>query len=85
MNVKANCLQFLNEPVVAWALYKKVRDVKHDDFMYNTQQPVYRTQWDGQFKAGKADAEKLAMYALIGESRALKLAEHIKSIALTEF
>ena len=81
----ANCLQFLNEPVVAWALYKKVRDVKHDYFMYNTQQPVYRTQWDGQFKAGKADAEKLAMYALIGESRALKLAEHIKSIALTGF
>jgi len=78
----ANCLQYLNEPVLAWALYKKVGDVKHDDFMYNTQQPVYRAQWDGQFKAGEADVEKLAMYALSGEARARKMAEYIRSIAL---
>lgn len=78
----ANCLQYLNEPVVAWALYKKVRDVKRDDFVYNTQQPVYRTQWDGQFKEGEADPEKLAMFALSGEARARKLAEYVRSIAL---
>jgi len=81
----ANCLQYLNEPVLAWALYKKVGDVKHDDFMYNTQQPVYRAQWDGQLKAGEADVEKLAMYALSGAARARKMAEYIRSIALGGF
>jgi hypothetical protein len=81
----ANCLQYLNEPIVAWALYKKVREVKHDDFIYNTQQPVYRAQWDGHFKTGEADVEKLAIYDMTGDARARMLAEYVKSLALTGF
>ena len=77
----ANCLQYLNEPINAWALYKKVKDVGYDEFMYNTQQPIYRTQWDGQFKIGEANAEKLAMYQLNGEERARKLVEYARSIS----
>jgi hypothetical protein len=78
----ANCLQYLNQPVLAWALYRKVGEVKHDDFMCNTQQPVYRAQWSGQFKVGEADADKLAMYGLSGQARAEKLTDYVKSIAL---
>lgn len=78
----ANCLQYLNEPIVAWALFKKVREVIHDDFLHNTQQPVYQAQWDGQFKTDGADADKLALYGLRGEERARSLADYVRSIAL---
>lgn len=78
----ANCLQYLNEPILDWALYSKISKVKYDDFIYNTQQLVYRAQWDGQFKTNEADADKLAMYELSGEARARKLAEYVKSISL---
>lgn len=78
----ANCLQYLNEPIVAWALFKKTQEVNLDDFMYNTQQPIYKAQWDGQFKTAGVDANKLAMYGLQGEERARKLADYARSIAL---
>ena len=78
----ANCLQYLNEPVVAWALFKKVQDIDYDDFMQNTQQPIYKAQWEGPSKTDAPDAEKLAMYGLSGDSRTQKLVEYIKSIVL---
>jgi hypothetical protein len=78
----ANCLQFLNEPVVAWALFKKVKEVDYDDFMQNTQQPIYKAQWEGPIKTDAPDAGKLAMYGLTGEARSRKLVDYIESIAL---
>ena len=77
-----NCLQYLNEPVYAWALYKKVGDVNHHNFMYDTQQLIYKAQWDRKAKNDAANAEKLAMFVLSGEARAQKLAEYVRSIAL---
>jgi len=78
----ANCLQYLNEPILAWALFKKVQNISHDDFMHNTQQPIYKAQWDGSMSTDGANDGKLAMYGLSGEARKRKLVEYVKSIAL---
>lgn len=81
----ANCLQYLNEPIVAWALFKKVLEVNHDDLMHNTQQPVYRSQWYGKLKTEGANAKKLEIYGLQGEERSRSLADYVRSIALPGF
>ena len=78
----ANCMQYLNEPIVAWALFKKVDEINHDDFMHNTQQPIYKAQWDGSMRTDGINSGKLAMYGLSGEARIRKLVEYVKSIAL---
>jgi hypothetical protein len=80
----ANCLQYLNEPISAWALFKKVKDIAHDDFMHNTQQPIYKTHWESQFKTDEVNAKKLAMYNLSGDGRKRALVDYVKSIALTD-
>lgn len=42
----ANCLQYLNRPILAWALFRKNSCIQHDDFFFNTQQLVYKNQWN---------------------------------------
>jgi|LauGreSBDMM110SN_4_FD.fasta_scaffold00351_6 hypothetical protein len=80
----ANCLQFLNKPIVAWALYKKENDVTHDDFVYDTQQSIYSAQWEGALKKDLSDADKLEIYLLSGDERARKLGDYVRSIALPQ-
>ena len=78
----ANCLQFLNEPILAWALFRKNDDIDQTDFMQNTQQLVYKLQWAGSYEPAKSDAdEKLKIYNQSGPERAAQLRDYIRSIS----
>jgi len=79
----ANCLQFLNEPILAWGLFKKVSEVNPVDFMHNTQQLIYKKQWSGALDAIRSNSTlKLEMYHLEGLARERRFVEYIKSIAI---
>ena len=80
----ANCLQFLNEPILAWALFRKIGDIDQNDFMQNTQQSVYKLQWAGSREQSLSDVrERLKMYNHAGPERAAQLRDYIKSISST--
>ena len=79
----ANCLQSLNEPIVAWALFRKVSEVNPVDFMHNTQQLIYKKQWSGTRCTIRSNSVlKLEMYHLEGLARERRFVEYINSIAL---
>ena len=78
----ANCMHYLNEPIVAWVLFRKVDEINHYDFMHNTQQPICKAQWDGSMRTDGVNAGKLEIYGLSGEERTRKLVEYAKSISL---
>lgn len=80
----ANCLPLLNEKIMAWALFKKMDLVEQDEFMYNTQQPIYKEQWVGHAITSSGNAQKLAMYNLDPKERYPRLIQYIKSIALSD-
>ena len=42
----ANCMEFLDRPIMAWAVLRKNDNIDHDRFMYETQQPIYKKLWD---------------------------------------
>ena len=81
----ANCLPLLNEKIIAWALYKKISSIDQNDFLYNTQQAIYQTQWSGPIEDSNSNALKLEIYKLSTEERISKQIEYIKSIAMTNF
>lgn len=79
----ANCLQFLNEPVAAWALFRKISDVNPIDFMHNTQQLIYKGTWSDACNTVQSNsAQRLEIYRLEGMERERKFVEYINSIAL---
>jgi hypothetical protein len=81
----ANCLPLLNEKISAWALFRKISPVINDDFMFNTQQLIYKTQWSGQTEVSDRNARKLEIYNMSPDKRVSEMIDYIKSIALTNF
>lgn len=57
----ANCFEFLNKRVMAWATFKKNADLNEDDFMLNTQQPIYKEQWKNKDKIYNTNPSKLRL------------------------
>jgi hypothetical protein len=57
-----NCFEFLNKPVMAWAIFRKHGDVDEDSFMFDTQQPVYSEQWQKTNIAYNENHQKLKLF-----------------------
>lgn len=57
----ANCLEYLDKPVMAWAVFRKVKNIDVDDFLVNTQQLVYKGLWQGESPMDSSPA-KLSAY-----------------------
>lgn len=58
----ANCLEYLNMPVMAWAVFRKNAQLDEKDFMLNTHQLVYRTQWKQNELVNQTNPEKIKIY-----------------------
>jgi hypothetical protein len=79
----ASCLRFLNEPILAWALFRKHDELDQSDFMQNTQQLIYKSQWAGSRTPEPTDNRaKLDAYESPGPERAERLAAYVRSISL---
>ena len=78
----ANCLQYLNKPILAFALFRKERDLEYSDFVYSTQQSIYAVQWEKSLKFVESDQEKLRLYNLREADHGRELARHVRSFSV---
>lgn len=58
----ANCMEFLDMPIMAWAVLRKKSEIPEQDFMLNTQQLVYKAQWGQQDVVDKINKSKLKLF-----------------------
>ena len=74
----ANCLPLLNEKISAWALFKKISPIVNDDFMLNTQQLIYKSQWSGHAEGSDRNGRKLEIYNMSTDKRVLEMIDYHK-------
>ena len=79
----ANCLEYMNKPITAWAVYKKNSKVNEDNFMHDTQQLIYKEKWNGNNLDGlNSNSEKLSIYKMPDFIKPYLFRRYLRKIAL---
>lgn len=80
-----SCLEYLNKPILAWALYHKRAPVSAETVLHETQQLVYKEMWKGTHRRRltRRQEAKLAIFQSPKSVRIAKLREYLNGLSET--